>query len=270
VTRRRAPFEPPPPPPPVDPRRARESDVLESATGPGLRRSGRGWVLLVAVLGLLGVLVLATRPDRGGAGGLAEDSPRPTDTGGGLVVPSEPPPTSPQPVSGRVADPAARLSYDVLPGPWREWDRDGFRGLLSTAGYYRITQERVPNGQTYWANVTSGVIGPATASRDDLRSTGERLVDTLARSYYPRHTRQQVSRRGLTVDGDPAYLVRYKAVFDRSAAAEGYTARSEQVAVLVVDTGGVLPSVLYVSLPDTVRSLWPALDGLLASVRVIR
>jgi len=63
--------------------------------------------------------------------------------------------------------------------------------------------------------------------------------------------------------------VRYKAVFD-PVAAKGYSAKSEQVVVLVVDTGLDVPAALYASLPDTVRDLWPSIDGLLAGVRVIR
>jgi len=53
-------------------------------------------------------------------------------------------------------------------------------------------------------------------------------------------------------------------------AAEGYSAKSEQVVVLVVNIGEEVPSALYVSLPDTVRDLWPSIDGLIASVRIIR
>jgi hypothetical protein len=71
------------------------------------------------------------------------------------------------------------------------------------------------------------------------------------------------------VDGAPAAMVRYKAVFD-PVAAEGYSAKSEQVVVLVVNTGLDVPAALYVSLPDTVRDLCPAIDGLVAGVRVIR
>ena len=94
-------------------------------------------------------------------------------------------------------------------------------------------------------------------------------MDTLAAGYYPPHNRQQVAQRALTVDGATAYLVRYRAVFDPDRA-EGYAAKSEEVAVLVVDTGQPLPSALYVSLPDTVRTLWPSIDGLLSSVRIVR
>jgi len=63
--------------------------------------------------------------------------------------------------------------------------------------------------------------------------------------------------------------VRYRAVFD-PARAEGYTAESEEVAVLVVDTGEPLPSALYISLPDTVRTLWSSIDSLISSVRIVR
>jgi len=239
-------------------------DVVDSAAGrPATRRGLLLGLLVAGVAGLLLVVGLS-------AGGTPEDRLADSGSGrGGLATPPEPAPTTPRAVTGRVVDRVARLSYDVLPGDWREWDRDSFRGLLSTIGYYRITQESAPNAQTYWANVTSGAISPRVAVQGDLRATATRLVETLAEDYYPPHTRQQVAQRELTVDGAAAYLVRYRAVFD-PARAEGYSAKSEEVAVLVVDTGEPLPSALYVSLPDTVRTLWPSVDGLLSSVRVVR
>jgi hypothetical protein len=264
VTRERASFEPPPPAdrPPVPAGSA--GDVLDSevAARPLPRRGLLGLLAAGVILLLVVVGLSAGRP---GTDRLAEDRPDPT----GLATPLEPAPTAPRPVSGRVVDRVARLSYDVLPGDWREWDRDSFRGLLSTIGYYRITQESAPNAQTYWANVTSGAVSPRLGVQDDLRTSATRLVDTLAGTYYPPHIRQQLAQRELTVDGADAYLVRYRAVFDPDRA-EGYAAKSEEVVVLVVDTGQPLPSVLYVSLPDTVRTLWPAIDGLLSSVRVVR
>ena len=265
VTRQRSPFEAPPADEPGADRPA--ADLLDSAArGPDSRRT---WTLVAIAAAVVGLLLIVSIPGRQDGGGrLAEPGPR-RSSPGGLATPSEPAPTIPRPVSGRITDRVAKLSYDVLPGEWREWDRDSFRGLLSTLGYYRITQDSVPNGQTYWANVTSGPVSPGVASRDDLRASALRLVDTLARQYYPTHRRQQLAQQERTVDGAPAYLVRYRAVFDPESA-EGYAAKSEEVAVLVVDTGEDLPSALYISLPDTVRSLWPAVDGLLASVRIVR
>jgi hypothetical protein len=254
VTRRRSPAEQPPTAAP---------DVLDSEA-PQPTPGRRGWVLAALAAAVVALLLLTGLPGGQGDERLADPGPRPAE-----LTPSQPAPTTPRVVSGRVVDRVARLSYDVLPGQWKEWDRDAFRGMLSTIGYYRITQEAVPNGETYWANVASGPVSPGLASRADLRVTATRTVDALAREYYPSHSRQQVAQRELSVDGAQAYLVRYRAVFD-PVAARGYTAKSEEVAVLVVDTGADLPSVLYVSLPDTVRTLWPAVDGLLSSVRIVR
>ena len=215
---------------------------------------------------MLLIIVVAGLPGRRTDGGLAERGP---GAGSATILPSDPAPTTARPVSGRFEDRVAKLSYDVLPGDWQEWDRESFRGLQSTLGYYRVTQENAPRGQTYWANVNSGPVDSDTALTGDLAKTADRLIDRLSDEYYPKHRRTELVRRTLTVDGAPAALVRYRAVFD-PVAAEGYSAKSEQVLVLVVNTGQQLPSALYVSLPDTVRQLWPSIDSLVASVRIIR
>ena len=257
VTRLRTASEDPPPAP----------DVLDSGPPPRPRPDRRTWLGAAAAVLAVALLVAVLRPGAGGEEGLAG---RPGGAGPATLVPTEPAPTTARPVTGRVTDRVARLSYDVLPGEWREWDRDSFDALRSTLGYYRITQENAPNSETYWANVNSGPVAPAVASRDgDLADTARRAIRTLGDNYYPAHTREGLTQRDLTVDGARASLIRYRAVFDPVAAA-GYAARSEQVVVLVVDTGGPLPSVFYVSIPDTVRELWPAIDPLLASVRVVR
>ena len=256
VTRSRSVFEQLPPEPVA-------VDVLDSESP---RSPRRGWVIAGTAVAVLLIIVVAGLPGRRTGGGLAEREPGP---GSETIVPTDPAPTTATPVNGRFEDRVAKLSYDVLPGTWREWDRESFQGLQSTLGYYRVTQENAPRDQTYWANVNSGPLDARTAVAGDLAKTADRLITTLGDEYYPKHTRTELARRTLTVDGAPAALVRYKAVFD-PVAAEGYSAKSEQVVVLVVNTGEEVPSALYVSLPDTVRDLWPSIDGLIASVRIIR
>lgn len=256
VTRGRMPGEDPPAP--VAP------DLLDTESAPTPVR--RGWVVAGLAVALVLVLVTLGVPGRRDVGdGLADRGPGP---GVATIQPPDPTP-SPTPVTGRFTDRVARLSYDVLPGDWRAWDRDSFDGLQSTLGYYRVTQENAPNAQTYWANVNSGVLTPDVAGNGDLRAAALGLISTLAAQYYPDHTRQGLTQRSLTVDGAKASLVSYRAVFDPLAAA-GYSAKSEQIVVLVVDTGQPQPSALYVSLPDTVRDLWPSIDGLVNGVRVVR
>lgn len=240
------------------------ADLLDS--GPP-RPGRRTWLGAAAAVVAVALLVTVLRPGADSGDGLAGRVPGP---GPVTMVPSEPAPTTARPVTGRFTDRVARLSYDVLPGEWREWDRDSFSALRSTLGYYRVTQENAPRQQTYWANVNSGPVAPNVVAQDgDLATTARRAITTLGDRYYPAHTRDGLTEQSLTVDGAPAALVRYRAVFDPAAAA-GYSARSEQVVVLVVDTGAALPSILYVSIPDTVRDLWPAIDPLLASVRIVR
>jgi hypothetical protein len=256
VTRSRSVYEQLPPEPAA-------VDVLEAEPPRPIRR---GWVIAGIAVAVLLVIVIASLPGRRTEGGLAERGPEP---GSATIMPTDPAPTTARPVNGRFEDRVARLSYDVLPGDWREWDRDSFEGLQSTLGYYRVTQENAPRDQTYWANVNSGPVDARTAVAGDLAKTADRLIERLGDEYYPKHARTELVRQTLTVDGARAALVRYKAIFD-PVAAEGYLAKSEQVVVLVVDTGQSLPSALYVSLPDTVRQLWPSIDPLLASVRIIR
>lgn len=268
VTRDRASFEPPPVPTAV---LASSGPGLADLSGPAdLLESGaprprprRGLLLAGLAVAVVVLLFAVGLPSGGGPGD------RLAETGPPTAVPTEPPPTTARPVSGRIVDQVAGLSYDVLAGDWREWDRDNFRGLSSTLGYYQVTQEDAPNGQTYWANVNSGPVNETTTTPGDLPATARKLVDILSDRYYPPHTRTRQLARALTVDGAPAYLLRYRAVFDPAAAA-GYAAATEEVVVLVVDTGRERPSALYLSLPDTVNILWASIDPLLASVRIER
>jgi hypothetical protein len=168
-----------------------------------------------------------------------------------------------------MVDQAAHLSYDVLPGSWLSWSKTPFTGMLSTSGYYRVLQRQTPEGGEYWANVNSGLLNPAIAGRSPMAAMADRLVASLDQAYYPKHTQRGLKRTAVTVDGHAGFMISYLAVFDPRAAA-GYTAKSEQVTVLLVDTGNELPSVLYISIPDTAKDSWPHLAALVASVRVTR
>jgi hypothetical protein len=255
------------------------AEVLDS-DGRMPERARYTWAIALGIIGLIGVLVLTgALPGLGGSGqGSASGRPGvsvpevaplpgpPTLGPSELPLPATP---SPRPVSGRVVDPAAGMSYDVLSGAWRAFDLPPFVGMAGTAGYYRIVQQSTPSGGQYWATVTSGLVVPGMVKRGDLGATAASLVTALDEAYYPKHTRSQVVRHKTTVDGHAAYLYRYLARFDRLAST-GYAAQSEQVIVVVVDTGRDLPAVFYVSLPDLVRSAWPSVDSLIRSIRVLR
>jgi Protein of unknown function (DUF2510) len=239
-------------------------DLLDSEARPLPGLPWR-WIAVLLAVTVLGGLVLTGRLPglSGGLGDRTLTSQAPPSVGG----PTSPPPTTPRPVTGRLVDGTARLSYDVLPGRWQSWDRDSFEGLVTTSGYYRVVQQETPEGGPYWANVTSGPVSPSLLGIT-LQASARRLASTLDAAYYPAHTRRGTVERAVTVDGHNAFLIRWLTVFD-STQTGGYLAKSEVVAVLVVDIGRDVPSALYLSLPDPVRSAWPSVDALLDSVRVL-
>ena len=249
-----------------------EPDILLDEQGARPRSRSR-WVLALLGVVLVGLLALTGIVNLGGNQPQATEAtvpsglPLPGQTAPSTELPTQAPTqtASPHPVSGRLTDIESGLSYSVLPGRWLAWDGVRFDGFVSQEGYYRVVQRDAPGGD-YWANVTSGLVLPAPT--DDLKVTAQALIDRLDSSYYPKHTRSGESARATTVDGHSAYLIRYVAVFDPSAAS-GYMAKSEQVTLLVVNTDRGLPAALYASLPDTVKSLWPSTDSLIKSVRVL-
>jgi hypothetical protein len=261
--------------PPEAPATWSSGDVLDTAVAPRPLRVRWSWVVALVGIGLVGVLLLrdsfqgldSTGADASGPSGQGTLSPLPPPESSF----DPPPPTtrSPRPVSGRIVDPAAGLSYSVLPGQWRAWDMAPFTGMISTVGYYQVVQELTPTGGEYWANVGSGPVNAAFLKPRDLAGTARGLVDALASGYYPKHSRRDALQRAITVDGRPGYLYQFVAAFD-PAASRGYDAKSEQVTLLVLQTARLAPAVFYVSLPDTVKDSWPTVAALIASIRVLR
>ena len=259
---------------PPEPASWSAGDVLDTGAARPPQRIRWAWVAAVVGLGLVGVLVLrdsfqrldGTDADASGPSGQVTLAPPTQDP---TFVPVPPTTRPSRPVSGRIVDPAAGLSYSVLPGQWRSWEMPPFTGLSSTVGYYRVLQLVTPTGGEYWANVGSGPVSAAFTKPRDLPGTTRGLVDALAVSYYPKHTRRDVLEREITVHGAPGYLYQYVAAFD-PLAGRGYQAKSEQVTVLVLETGRQTPAAFYVSLPDTVKDSWPTVAALIASIRILR
>ncbi|HEY9475003.1 MAG TPA: hypothetical protein VIS06_14265, partial [Mycobacteriales bacterium] len=212
--------------------------------------------------------------------GLAPEVPAGPATGQRLpdppALPSLPPvPVMPTPAPTytvtRIIDPAAGLSYQRPPGIWQFWDpTDMLLFGLGTAGVFQVTQRGTPGGGVDRAVVVSGPLLPVVAytGPDDLPEATTQLAESLQRVYYPPHLRRTLAARPLTVDGSPGFLVRFDLTFDPSV--RGYDATGAAVAVVVVHTGRPIPGVLYVSIPDTRRDLWPDIDQVIGSLHVVR
>lgn len=266
-----------PPPPPTDPA------GHPASPGQTPTRAATRWARVAAplvVTGLVLAVVVNALPHSSAGGDRSRSIP--TYPHGSppipaLPVPSLPPapptesPTAPTYTAARIVDPAAGLSYLRPPGSWRPWDpTDMLLFGLGTAGVYQVTQRNIPGGGFQRAAVVSGPLLPVVTYHGpvDLPMAATQLAESLERVYYPDHTRRTLAAKPLAVERHPAYLVRFDVTFDPTV--RGYDATSVAVAVVVVDTGRPAPGVLYVSLPDTRRQLWPEIDRVVGSLAVVR
>jgi hypothetical protein len=287
ATKQSGPAGPPPPPPaPPDvltggPVPWRTGPGIEGEPTPGPRRTGL-WITGAALVALVFVVVLAlTLSGPGPAGNTARGdraaSPSPSPSGPPLAAlcpppsgASKPPGRAPAPPAGpRVVDDEAGISYAAQPAPWRPWDRGlwsgGDLGVQFRTGYYFVT-EQYAQGEDYLASVLSGAV-PATVNDGlslDLECTGRQVAEDVRRSYYPTPNTKKVLRdERATLGGRPAWV----SVFRLSFREPTLSARSEFVAVVLVDVGRPTAAVLYLSIPETHRQYERKVDDIIASVR---
>lgn len=250
---------PPAPPPPPDPGRRAFHVVL----------GGIG--ALVVAIAVVFALVLAQSPTPRQAAAPSPSpspSPSPTPTGApGRTVPLPDYPGRGSKVIGRIDDPNAGLSYARLGSPWRlDSDRMSDFGREQTV----ITERYGPDATPYWANISSDAL-PARLARyygDPYRTyhASRAMLADVRSTYYPEGNRRtEVASQPIEVEGRQGWLVAARLEFDR----EGMRAKSELAAVAVVDTGASLPGVVYLSIPDTHKQLWPDIDTVVKSLRLL-
>jgi hypothetical protein len=183
-------------------------------------------------------------------------------------APAPPGAVPPAPAGPRVTDPDAGISYSRQPAPWRDWNRGvwdgGTLGVRYRTGYYFVTEEYA-RGQ-YLASVLSGAV-PATVNDSlslDLECTGRQVAEDVRRSFYPQPNTKEVLRDArTTLGGRPAWVSLFRLAFDEPT----LTAKTELVAVVLVDVGRPTAAVLYVSIPDTYARYDDVVDEIIDSVR---
>jgi len=244
-----------------------------------LLRIGGGAGALLA-LGLVVLVVLSSfgtlgGGERGGLGPLG-GSPDPQPSKPPLaqlcpppsVAPPEGGAAAPAPPGPRVVDASSGISYAAQPSPWRSWDRGtwsgGDLGVEYRTGYYIVTEPGYSGG--YLASVLSGKV-PATVGDSldlDLKCTGRQVAEDARRSFYPQpNTKEQVRDEQVVLGGRPAWVSTFRLRFDQP----GLVAKSELVAVVLIDVGRPDAAVLYLSIPETHRQYDPVVAQVIASVR---
>ena len=197
-----------------------------------------------------------TRPD------VVKDCPPPASY-------PEPQPAPPTPPGARTVDDESGISYKAYDAPWEPWPMVWTGGTLKVQ--YKVGQHFVTerySGGDYHASILSASI-PATnndALAVDLRCTGRVVAADVRERYYPNPNRlEQIEEKETRLGGRPAWVSKFRLHFSKS----DLDAKSELVALALIDVGRPEAAILYISIPETHRQYDPIVEEVLDSVRPV-
>ncbi|MEU6785476.1 hypothetical protein ABZ912_40335 [Nonomuraea angiospora] len=172
------------------------------------------------------------------------------------------------PVIGRVTDPRTGLSFAELGSPWRRSRpigdgpiQDGRYNLRQTL----LTETYGTDGdREWWADIDSQHLWSDLDAGDSLYDAARAMLDYKQGGAFPsgttgRDLASQPVRRGWLL----ARMIRMP------QSPDGRKARQELSVAIAVDTGRPRPALLWITIPDTHRRLWPDVDTLVKSLKVV-
>ena len=224
--------------------------------------SSRGrapWIIAGAVLGVVVLVVVVFLA----AGGRETTDPLPTTIAGPTV-------TGPTFAPGtiQIIDDEAGIAYPFLGDGWYEYALPAPLETTSVRGQYFVTQDSVPDGGEFIAQITSGPVaeGYGWAGTATLQTTAETLAESVRANYYPGPNDREVLRdEALTVDGAQAWVYEFVLSWDTA----GYDASGERAALLLVDVGRAAPALLYLSIPNTHAELYGVVNRVIEATEVL-
>lgn len=233
---------------------------------PGARSAGRSqasWLVggaILVVLALVGVAVFLGQRSGG-------EAPVAGPSGGLAGPPIAAGPTFP-PGTVQIVDPVAGVAYPFLGNGWYEYTQGIPWETTSVRGEYFVTQDSVPDGGEFIAQITSGPVaeGYGWAGPGTLPATTHAVAESARGNYYPGPNQVEVLRdEALTVDGAQAYLYEFVLSWDVA----GYEASGERAAMLLIDVGRPAPALLYLSIPNTHAELFGVINRVIDAVDVL-
>ncbi|SCX52120.1 hypothetical protein SAMN03159343_2702 [Klenkia marina] len=227
--------------------------------GPAATRSRVPWVVGAVVAA---VVVLVVGVVLGTSGGRTGD-PGPT----GVAGPTATGPTF-APGTVQIVDNQAGIAYPFLGDGWYQYVLSPPLETTSVAGQYFVTQDTVPDGGEFIAQITSGPVaeGYGWTGPGSAQATVDTLTESVRANYYPGPNEAEVLRdEAVTVDGAPGWIREFVLSWDNP----GYDATGERAALLVVDTGRSAPALLYLSIPNTHAELYGVIDRVVEAVDVL-
>jgi hypothetical protein len=170
---------------------------------------------------------------------------------------------------GRVSDPRAGLSYAHLTKPWTVAPKTSPMNEIGFSASQFAVTEKAGGQPKHWARLMSAQLSGAAKQSYQGPGTEEDAATELiqiyeARMFSFRHHERHLASQPLTIGGHKGWLVGDYVTYRRP----GLKATGDMVAVAVVDTGKPSPGVLFMSVPNTSRKLWPDINFVMRSLRV--
>ena len=171
--------------------------------------------------------------------------------------------------AGRVSDPRSGLSYARFDKPWAPAPaKSPMNELGFSASQFAVT-EKAGGQPKHWARLMSAQLPGSARSSYNGPGTEHGAATDLAKIYEARmftfrHRKRVLASQPLNVGGHKGWLVSDYVTYQR----QGLKATGDVVTVAVVDTGKSSPGVLFMSVPNTSRKLWPDINFVVRSLRV--
>ncbi|MFI6518756.1 hypothetical protein ACIBF1_24590 [Spirillospora sp. NPDC050679] len=244
---------------------------------------GRGRLVLFGGVGLLVVAVLAA----GGAYYMKnkdDAGPAPSEGKPGRPAAAQKPqppqaqlppdrvlrrfPGKPTKVIGRVSDRFSGLSYPRLGPPWQVPNKKNKLGTQGWSGQQVVVTEKRA-GQPWYGQLLTGSLIPTLQSAyegpQSLRNVAGLAAKGLEGNYYAfPHKSAPLASQPLNVGGRKGWLVASYLTYKRA----GVRATGEVIATAVIDTGKPAPAVVFASMPNTHRKMWPDINQFFGQLRI--
>ncbi|GAA4091639.1 hypothetical protein [Actinomadura miaoliensis] len=176
-------------------------------------------------------------------------------------------PGQPSKVLAQVTDVHSGLSYPRLARPWQVPAKRSKLAVSGWSGQQILVTER-DGGRIWYGQLLTGTLSPALRGSYDgpesVRSVAALAAKNFETTYYQfPHRTAPLASQALPVGGRRGWLVASYLTYKRA----GVRATGEVVATAVIDTGKPAPAVVFVSLPNTHRKMWPDVNRFLAGLK---
>ncbi|TDD71182.1 hypothetical protein E1298_36000 [Actinomadura rubrisoli] len=174
----------------------------------------------------------------------------------------------PSRVLGHVTDTHSGLAYPRLAAPWQLPTKKNKLGTAGWSGQQILVTER-RGRQLWYGQLLTGTLAPTLQSSyrgpKSVKNVSGMAAKAFEAQYYAfPHRTMPLASQALSVGGRQGWLVASYLTYKRS----GVRATGEIVATAVIDTGRPEPAVVFASLPNTHKKMWPDLNAFLAQLKI--